>query len=261
MSGLFDDVPDPEPTHVVCRFSCGIASAVATKLALVEYPHAEIVRFRIDSEHPDSDRFATDCAKWFGREITNLTPHDRDHWSVIKRVRFLRGPHGAPCTRHLKIKLGDSHSQPGDLLIFGYTIEEESRVEKLRDSAPQLWFRCPLIEAGLTKQDCKRIIEAAGIELPAMYRLGYSNNNCIGCVKGGMGYWNRIRVDFPDVFARMSALETEIGEPILKHRSGPKKGERLPLAELDPSAGRFEEDQPGECGVLCQLALERVGLS
>ena len=32
-----------------------------------------------------------------------------------------------------------------------------------------------------------------------MYDLGYPNNNCIGCIKGGMGYWNRIRKDFPDI--------------------------------------------------------------
>ena len=35
---------------------------------------------------------------------------------------------------------------------------------------------------------------------PLMYDLGYPNNNCIGCVKGGMGYWNHIRKDFPEVF-------------------------------------------------------------
>lgn len=31
-----------------------------------------------------------------------------------------------------------------------------------------------------------------------MYDLGYANNNCIGCVKGGIGYWNKIRIDFPE---------------------------------------------------------------
>ena len=25
-----------------------------------------------------------------------------------------------------------------------------------------------------------------GIEIPVMYRLGYNNNNCVGCVKGGI---------------------------------------------------------------------------
>lgn len=41
----------------------------------------------------------------------------------------------------------------------------------------------PLIEEGIDKQGCLDIIAAAGIKLPAMYGLGYKNNNCLGCVK------------------------------------------------------------------------------
>ena len=61
-----------------------------------------------------------------------------------------------------------------------------------------------------------RIISEAGIELPAMYRLGYSNNNCVGCVKGGMGYWNKIRKDFPDIFQRTVELENKAGHSCIK---------------------------------------------
>ena len=42
-----------------------------------------------------------------------------------------------------------------------------------------------------------------------MYDMGYPNNNCIGCVKGGMGYWNHIRKDFPEVFDSRAKLERE----------------------------------------------------
>ncbi len=44
-----------------------------------------------------------------------------------------------------------------------------------------------------------------------MYRLGYVNNNWVGGWKGGMGYWNKIRVDFPDVFAEAVAITLFIG--------------------------------------------------
>lgn len=60
----------------------------------------------------------------------------------------------------------------------------------------------------------------AGIEIPAMYKMGYNNNNCIGCVKGGMGYWNKIRKDFPKVFDRMAKIEREVGATCLKDQSG-----------------------------------------
>ena len=60
-----------------------------------------------------------------------------------------------------------------------------------------------------------------------MYKLGYNNNNCIGCVKGGIGYWNKIRVDFPAEFDRMAELERKIGHAVLKETKvvdGEKKG-------------------------------------
>jgi len=41
-----------------------------------------------------------------------------------------------------------------------------------------------LIDNDLSKENCLAIIDRAGIEIPMMYKLGYNNNNCIGCVKG-----------------------------------------------------------------------------
>lgn len=260
MTTLLDGIADPEPTRVIGWVSCGVTSAVACKLAQVEYPGIEFVRIRIDSEHEDSDRFAADLGRWFGKPLVTLTPPDGNQFTVIRRTRFIKGPGGARCTRELKTNMRLKYQRAGDLHIFGFDAGEADRVADFRENNPDLWFRAPLIESGLTKEDCKRIVERAGVELPAMYRLGYANNNCVGCVKGGIGYWNRIRIDFPDVFARMSAAERDIGHSILRHRKGESKGLPMYLDELDPTAGRFETDQPGECGVLCQTALERVGL-
>ena len=50
-----------------------------------------------------------------------------------------------------------------------------------------------------------------------MYRLGYQNNNCIGCVKGGKGYWNKIREDFPETFWEMSKAERFVGHSCIKN--------------------------------------------
>lgn len=249
--GIFDDLPDPEPTRVLAWFSCGAPSAVAAKLILAEHPAAKVCRIVIDTEHEDSNRFASEIGQWLGVGITELQGRYANQYEAILSTGFIKSAFGAKCTHELKRKVRDRYQRPGDLHVFGFDAEESGRVDD---------FRAPVAEAGLTKSDCKLIIERAGIELPAMYRLGYANNNCKGCVKGGMGYWNRIRVDFPPDFARMAQTERLVGATVLRHRSGPNKGERLYLDELDPTAGRFEEDQPGECGPLCQLAMERVGL-
>jgi len=79
-----------------------------------------------------------------------------------------------------------------------------------------------------------------------MYRMGYPNQNCVGCVKGGMGYWNKIRVDFPEVFAEMAILEREIGATCLKDAKG-----KVWLDELDPNRGNMNLEIFPECGIAC----------
>ena len=63
------------PPRVVCQFSCGAASAVATKLALAQYGETnevEIINAFIAEEDDDNRRFLADCERWFGRTVTVL---------------------------------------------------------------------------------------------------------------------------------------------------------------------------------------------
>lgn len=83
-----------------------------------------------------------------------------------------------------------------------------------------------------------------GIRRPIMYDLGYPNNNCIGCIKGGMGYWNKIRVDFPEVFEKRAKLERELGCSCING---------LYLDELEPGRGRMDMEIFPECGIMCYL--------
>jgi hypothetical protein len=128
--------------------------------------------------------------------------------------------------------------------IWGYDIEERHRAERLLESMPQFKHKFPLIEKQLTKDDCHGILRGLGIKRPMMYELGYRNNNCIGCVKGGMGYWNKIRKDFPEVFAERAKLEREIEATCIKG---------IFLDELEPDRGRIEDEVMDECSIICQI--------
>ena len=89
-----------------------------------------------------------------------------------------------------------------------------------------------------------------------MYKLGYKNNNCIGCVKGQSGYWNKIRKDFPEVFARMAKVERSLNVAINKSYAGDGLRKRVFLDELDPKAGRYKSEPSLGCGVLCDIGTE-----
>jgi len=185
--------------------------------------------------------------------ITN-EQFDGDIISVFLKRGFIKNQYGAPCTMVLKKDMRKAYQLPTDVQIFGYTSEEQDRVDRFIDSNNDVDAYFPLMDLGITKGDCYSFVRKLGIELPVMYRLGYNNNNnCIGCVKGGMGYWNKIRVDFPKQFKRMAQLERQINHAINKEGSG-KTMKPVFLDELDPTRGRMSlfEDMPADCGFICE---------
>lgn len=241
--------------RVVCWFSCGAASAVATKLALERYPTEEFVISYCDtgSEHEDNKRFMIDCEKWFGQEIIVLkNPKYEDTWSVFRKEKYLVGVRGARCTGELKKKPRFQFQKRDDLQVFGFDKDETGRAKRFTEQNPGVDVLFPLIDAGISKRECFDMIRNQGIEIPLMYRLGYKNNNCIGCVKGGTGYWNKIRRDFPDVFERMSNMEQELNVAICKTTVNGKR-QRTFLKDLDPTLGRYEAEPSIGCGVICDI--------
>lgn len=240
--------------RVLAWFSCGDASAVACALALKDHQEAVICRIHLPTEHPDNERFATDCARWYGREIVTLhDPEGRTTWDVWEQRRYIAGIAGAPCTGELKKAVRFAFQRADDLHVFGFTVEERRRAETFRRNNPELDLSFPLIEAGLSKSDCHAIVRAAGIELPAMYRLGFDNNNCIGCPKGGAGYWNMIRLHFPAEFARMAELSRRLGARLIR-----QDGQRIFLDQLRPETGRQKGEVSIDCSPFCEAVVKEV---
>jgi len=243
--------------RTVCWFSCGAASAVATKIALAEREREReseliIAYTEVKEEHSDNKRFLADCEEWFGQKIEILGNdfYDRSIYRVFEK-NYIRTPKGAPCTRALKKQIRERFEKPTDRQVFGYTAEEQARLDRFIDANADVNIWTPLIEKGLGKEDCLAMLKNAGIELPVMYKLGYHNNNCIGCVKGGMGYWNKIKVDFPEHFDRMAKLERFKKQTIFKDRY---------LDELKPTDGNYPQEPNIECSIFCQIAEQELQL-
>lgn len=238
-------------------FSGGVTSAVAIKKALEDGHRLFIVYMETGSHHPDHARFIADCEKWYGQKIyTFKNKKFKDHFDLIEKEKYINGPNGARCTlrlkKELRFKLEPHYEYDFQVFGFEYETKQIKRAERHTLEYPESKAIFPLIDHKLNKLDCMNTLLDAGIELPAMYRLGYSNSNCIGCVKGGMGYWNKIRVDFPEYFQRMAELERKLGNTCIKTKQG-KRTVRVYLDELDPEAGRHEDISLPECGVTCPV--------
>ncbi|MCP5009405.1 MAG: hypothetical protein GY942_05445 [Aestuariibacter sp.] len=243
--------------RIVSWFSCGAASAVATKLVIAEGNPVTVAYCEVKEEHPDNARFLSECQEWFGQDILVLgnDKYSRSIYNVFNKTRYLAGHYGARCTLELKKNVRKEFERCGDVQIFGYTIEEQRRVDRFIDANNDVNFRAPLIERGLTKQDCLAMIENAGIELPAMYKLGYKNNNCRGCVKAeSPAYWKKIQIDFPEYFEAMSAQEKRLGVRICKATVGGVPDVRMPLTDLPEWIKPKDDTLDIQCGIFCYMA-------
>lgn len=231
----------------IAWFSGGATSAIACKLALQNYDDVEIYYIETGSHHPDLLRFKNDCEKWFNKEIKTLQSPYKDHFEVFEKTGVISMPNYTPCTKLLKVRPREefeyNHPEITHYIWgFEYGQKEENRAKKMVERYPQYKHLFPLIDAKLNKESCLMLLEQAKIKVPEMYLKGYHNNNCIGCVRGGAGYWNKIRVDFPDKFKRMAEIERKIGHSVLK---------TCYLDELPKDAGREEKELMPMCSIFC----------
>lgn len=242
----------------VCWMSAGISSFMAGVLANAD----EWIYIDIDDQDRDSIRFIKDCEKAIGKEIKII--RSAQYHSVEDCVRAFGGFKArngfAPCTNWLKMRVRkewEAENLPNfDVTyVWGFDVDEEARVERMVEANPQAEHEFPLADKCLTKENVHNLYMEMfpDIPRPRMYDgfrgpgSGYGNNNCIGCLKGGMGYWNNIRKDFPEVFQSRMELEKLVGHTILKECS---------LEELDPNRGNMNNEIIPECGMMCFIAFD-----
>ena len=233
----------------IAWFSAGVSSAVATKLAIGEID--EIVYTHMDDQHPDTLRFVDDCTAWFGQPVTVIQSPLKSVENAVLAAGgrgYINGPGGAACTLRLKRRVRKEWERAHegfDLTYFwGMDASEADRCGRLIEGMPMQQHRFPLVEHRIDKKTAHEMLRASGIKRPAMYDLGYHNNNCVGCVKGGMGYWNRIRRDFPTVFNSRALLERQVRASCIRG---------VYLDELDPERGRHEPPIVDDCGIMCEF--------
>jgi len=238
-------------------FSCGAASAVAAKKTVEIYGKTHnilIVNTKIKQEHDDNQRFLKDVEKWVGIPIIHagnkLFP-DNCIVEVFDKRKYMSGVKGAPCTGILKKEARYQFELKNkiDWHVFGFTFDELERHNRFikyeRENVIPI-----LIDWSYTKNDCFKLLNQAGIELPYIYKLGYPNANCIGCVKASSPtYWNLVRKTFPETFNERVEQSKRLGCKLVRY-----KGKRIFLDEL-PEDAKGNKIKSYECGIFCETKI------
>lgn len=243
---------------IVVWFSCGAASAVAAQETLRQYGdryEVRIVNSPIAEEDDDNRRFLRDVQEWLGVEVEIASSSkypDNSAVSVWEDRKFMASPYGAPCTQELKKKVRhewESVNKP-DWHVLGFTADPDERKRYERFVLTERENVLPaLIDAGLSKVECYMRLAEAGIKLPRVYRMGYPNANCIGCVKAtSPTYWNHVRRVHPEVFQARAEQSRRIGARLVRLND-----ERIFLDELPEDAeGQPMKSMDFECGLFCE---------
>ncbi|MGR3937089.1 phosphoadenosine phosphosulfate reductase [Streptomyces sp. BRA346] len=209
-----------------------------------------------DSEHPKTLRYVRDVAIPFAKDqgisLHILERHRRDGttetlWERLVRPGSrsvpipVRMSNGAPgrrsCTADFKIKVvgrwlrehGATKSAPAQVAI-GISVDEVHRANRRR-AEPHENIVYPLLDLGLRRTDCVRIIEQAGLPIPP-------KSACFFCPFKTLQQWQEMRRTEPELFAKATELEATLiaqraalgRDPAYLTRRGKPLSEAIPVA-------------------------------
>jgi hypothetical protein len=212
---------------IICWWSGGVTSALACKLTADIYGLDRCRFILIDTGNEDEDtyRFKTDCERWYGKEIETIgsigTKYE-DIKAVWYKFKSLNVANGAICSSELKREVRKRFQRDTEYAhqVFGFDMGEPNRAKAMAINYPDSKPLFPLLMYGIGKKKSIEMIEAAGVEVPRAYRWGFHNNNCLntGCVQGGIGYWQLMKIHSPEKYDAMADVEHDLtnlrGEPV-----------------------------------------------
>ena len=105
-----------------------------------------------------------------------------------------------PITKHLK----ETYKDESITVLIGYEANETHRFEgKAKNHNPAFTNRFPLVEAGLNRTDCEKLIAAAGLPVPV-------KSACWFCTKGCRNDWRKLGAQHPELLAEAVKWEQDV---------------------------------------------------
>jgi 3'-phosphoadenosine 5'-phosphosulfate sulfotransferase (PAPS reductase)/FAD synthetase len=226
------------PMRVVA-YGGGVQSTALLVLAaqeVIDFRTFLIANVGEDSEHPATLAYVRDIAMPYA-EHHGITIHElsrvRQRGPEKGQVETLMGrlmkegsrsipipvrmSNGAPgtrsCTADFKIRVtgrwmrehGATEADPATVAL-GISVDEIQRAKPGIDPRAKYQNRVyPLLDLGLHRNDCRKIITDAGLPVPP-------KSACFFCPFHDTESWKRLRRDTPDLFAKSVKLEATLNE-------------------------------------------------
>lgn len=194
---------------VIAMYSGGVCSHLAAKRAVSKYGRDSVTLLFSDTGIEDEDlyRFIREGAEMLGARLVTVSSGETFD-DMIRRNRALPSNRMAFCSRELKTEPAKRwvKENGGELIVLGLDWTEPHRMRQDWYGVP-VWY--PMGEPPyLTKTQMFDEVEADGIRIPRLYRMGFQHNNCGGgCVRGGLKAWAHLSKMLPEKFEEWAKRE------------------------------------------------------
>lgn len=250
-------------SHVV-MFSGGVGSWATAQRVASKYGSDNLYLMFADTNMEDEDlyRFLDEASKNVGGRLIRVAD-GRTPWEVFHDTRYIGNTRIDPCSRILKRELLrywlEEMFSPKDTVVYlGIDWTEIHRYERAAPYWSPWKIEAPLCEPPLlVKDEMLDLLREEGIEIPRLYKLGFSHNNCGGfCIKAGQAHFANLLQQLPERYAYHECKEEEMRQFLGKDVAILRETENgmvfpLTLRELRSRievGGAYNKDDWGGCG-------------
>ena len=216
--------------HIVF-YSGGVGSWATAKRVVEKHGQNNVILLFTDTLIEDEDlyRFIDETVAQLGVEFVRIAD-GRTPFEVYKDERFLGNSRLAPCSHALKQKTArkwiTENFHPDECVLYlGIDWTEEHRTAAPIKNWQPYKVEFPMCDAPyLSKDDIFNELKKVNIEIPRLYKMGFSHNNCGGfCCRAGQGHFARLLEEMPERFAEYEAKEEELRQYLGKDVAMMKK--------------------------------------
>lgn len=247
--------------HII-SLSGGIGSYFTLKRVIEKYGKEDVIAVFCDTWNEDKDlyRFLDDTQKKFEIEIVYICD-GRTPIELAEEEKFLYNSRVANCSKILKSRIFNKWLKTINeecTLYFGIDFTEMHRCKAIIKNYSKYKCEFPMCEEPYQyKHEMLESLKLDGIEIPRMYKLGFSHNNCRGmCFKAGIGHFKNLLEKDRDTFLEFEEEEQKIIKiigkdvAILKRKEKPFTLKQLrKIVDNEPEQlTLFECQDVGGCG-------------
>ena len=198
-----------DTTRHICGISGGKDSSALAVYLRDKVPRMEYFFCDTGAELPETYEYLTRLEVILGKPIVRLNAHRGfDHWFEVFRGT-LPSPQMRWCTRNMKIRPIEEWIGEAPALSYVAIRADESNRKGYISTKSNIRARFPFIEDGIDRDRVTRILDDAGVGLPAYYEWR-TRSGCYFCFYQRKAEWIGLAERHPDLFERAVAIEQKV---------------------------------------------------